>query len=235
MITDVKSLINNLLVLNPDSQIKEDTKMPPKSDADAKVLSTLEIKNIKLPGGFYIDENGNITNKIVETIPYVTIEVETINKPKNIEEYIDKQVEELNEKYPGIVSEKQKEDAKELFSSSTIPLEEQMHEVDLIVQQTTIKYLEGISKKRDIPKLPFLTEERKKQKSQKQTLKMTTVEKEIYRELKSKQVVKPKEEPVKVKKVKPSSKILSSKGFTNIMYVSLIIIVILIVYLIMTY
>ena len=155
MITDVKSLINNLLVLNPDSQIKEDTKMPPKSDADAKVLSTLEIKNIKLPGGFYIDENGNITNKIVETIPYVTLEVETIKKPNNIEEYIETQVKELNEKYPGIVNEKQKEDAKKLFLSSNEPLEKQMHEVDLIVQQTTIKYLEKLSKQRNVPKQPF--------------------------------------------------------------------------------
>ena len=62
-----------------------------------------------------------------------------------------------------------------------------------------------------------------------------SIEKEIYTEIKSKQIIKPEPVKVKVKKVKPPSKILSSKGFTNIMYVSLIIIIILIVYLIMTY
>ena len=197
MITDIKSLINNILVLNPDSKIKQDD-TPPKTNADARVTITCDISDLKLPGGCYIDEDGNITNKIVDSIPYVTLEVVTLKKAETIEEYIDE-------------------------------------EVDLIVQKTTIDYLEKYTS--NIPRNPKITEARQKQKEAKNNikLKMTPSEKNIFDVLKiKKKIQREKVKPVvvKPKKVKKPSKILSSKGFTNVMYISVVIIVILVVYII---
>ena len=234
MITDIKSLINNILVLNPDSKIKQDD-TPPKTNADARVTITCDISDLKLPGGCYIDEDGNITNKIVDSIPYVTLEVVTLKKAETIEEYIDEEVDKLNEKYPNIVSEEQKESAKEIFKNSSESLEDQEKEVDLIVQKTTIDYLEKYTS--NIPREPKITEARQKQKEAKNNikLKMTPSEKNIFDVLKiKKKIQREKVKPVvvKPKKVKKPSKILSSKGFTNVMYISVVIIVILVVYII---
>lgn len=235
MIFDIKDLINKILELNPDSQIKEDISTPPKSDADARVTIVSNIEELKLPGGFYIDGN-TITNKIVENIPYITLEVVTIKKAKTIEEYIDEEVRKLNEQYPNIVNDEQKESAKEIFKNSTQSLEEQEKEVDLIVQKTTIDYLEKFSGA-NIPKEPKMTDARQSQKEEHKNQKLVLLpnEKRIYEVLKVKKKIqkqKVKKVVKKPKKQKAPSKILSSKGFTNVMYISVVVIVILVVYII---